>query len=231
MLTFRAAYDALGRTHGERADVESRVSPCVTSRAIAMSREWVSPGHRRAAGDVRRFGAAPRAPLQRPDRSPAGNDAPEPPAGKRGRPRFGRSARGQRRRSPPVLAAVRHRAQRDGLPQGADDRAGEPAVGLREGERGAEVLCLQPGSGEGRLLPLRVRLSPQPRDGRDIPGHRSRHARPHPRPQGRARGSAEPPGRHHQRDVRQRARGALRRRPCGASRSTAPRPCRCGPIS
>ena len=72
-------------------------------------------------------------------------------------------------------------------------------------------LRVQPGSPEGRLLPLRLRLPPQPRDGRDLQGHRHRDARPHPGPQGRAEGSAEPRRAHDQRDVRQRAGSALRR--------------------
>ena len=66
----------------------------------------------------------------------------------------------------------------------------EPENLLSVFERAREALkscvCNQDPEKDG-LLPLRVRLSPQPRDGRDIRGHRSRHARPHPRPQGRAR--------------------------------------------
>ena len=182
-----------------------------------------TPGIRAARQLLRRgSGARSPAPLQWSDRPPAGHDPPEPPTSRCDRgPGTGSLAGGRRRGSPPVPAVVRHRAERHRLPQGADDRAREAAVGLRGGERSAQVLRLQPGSGEGRLLPLRVRLPPQPRDGRDLPRHRGRHARPHPRQQGRARGGAEPRRAHHQRDVRQRARRRASSRRCTGSRSTA----------
>ena len=49
-----------------------------------------------------------------------------------------RSSAGEWRSRSPVPAALRHRAQRHGLPQGADDAAGEAALGVREGTRCAQ---------------------------------------------------------------------------------------------
>ena len=88
--------------------------------------------------------------------------------------------------------ALRHGAGGHRLPEADDERSGQRARHLPHGSGGPGPVRVQRRSVEGRLLPLRVRLAAQPRDGRHVPQHRNRRAGCDPRTGGGSSGGRGP---------------------------------------
>ena len=158
-----------GPSVGTRWD---RRLPVPVSRVSIGSDPHVAARDRRArCGALRTIvcggsGAGAPPAVRRRDRAPAGHDL-----------RVSRRGVGP---AAEVCTAVRHRPGGYRLPEGPDDGAGEAPFGIRSGADGHRGMPVQPGSGKGRLPPLRSWVSAQPRHAGHLTRGSPRTATKHP---------------------------------------------------